>query len=234
MLFRSRDYDPDRDYGVVLAAEGWHPGVIGIVASRVVERIHRPTVLIALDGESGRARGSARSIRPFHLYEGIAACAEHLERFGGHKYAAGLDIHADAVDAFREAFNTRARETLTPEDLVPEVEIDLEVRLADADRAFFDLLQHFGPFGASNPTPILAARGVRLAAAPRIVGERHLRLEMVQDGVRLSAIGFQMAELAETLDRRIEPFDVAFQLQENRWNGRVSLQAKLVDIRLEG
>ncbi|HEX7120018.1 MAG TPA: single-stranded-DNA-specific exonuclease RecJ [Longimicrobiales bacterium] len=226
-----RGYDPERDRAVVLAAEGWHPGVIGIVASRVVERIHRPTVLIALDPAGGPSRGSARSIRNFHLYEALDACGEHLERYGGHKAAAGLDILPARVEAFREAFNAVARERLSPDDLVAEVAVDLEIPLQAADERLYHLLRHFGPFGIGNPTPVFVARGVGVAGYPRVVGDGHLKLELAQDGARLGAIGFRMADRMSELDLARQPLDVAFQLQENRWNGRTELQAKLVDLR---
>lgn len=229
-----RDYDPDRDYGVVLARPGWHPGVIGIVASRVVERIHRPTVLIALEPDTGRARGSARSIRAFHLYEALEACADHLERFGGHKAAAGMEILPDRIDAFREAFNDRARAVLRPDDLVAEVDVDLEIPLHAADDELYRLLRHFGPFGVGNPAPVFVARGVRASGRPRIVGDGHLKLDLVQGNARLPAIGFRMADRVNDLDLSRNPFDVAFQLQENSWQGRVEIQARLVDIRVSG
>ncbi|MBX6363694.1 MAG: single-stranded-DNA-specific exonuclease RecJ [Gemmatimonadetes bacterium] len=222
------DYDAERDYAVVLAREGWHPGVIGIVASRVVERIHRPTVLIAQG--AGHARGSARSIRGFHLYDALRACAEHLERFGGHRYAAGLDIDPARIPAFRRALNERARAVLTAADLIPEVAIDLELRLADATHELHRFLRYLGPFGTGNPAPVFAARAVGLAGRPRVVGKDHLKLRLVQDGAELEAIGFRMADRLAALDAA-RALDVAFQLQENHWNGRVELQARLVDVR---
>ena len=226
-----RSYDPERDHAVVLAAPGWHAGVIGIVASRVVERIHRPTILIAI-AEAGRpARGSARSIPAFHLYEALRACAHYLERYGGHKYAAGLEIRPERIDAFREAFNAHACATLTADDLVAEVEVDVELRLADANAELFRYLRHLGPFGVGNPEPVFAARGVSVAGYPRVVGDGHLKLDLVQDGVRLDAIGFRMAERMREVDVNRGAIDVAFQLQEDRWGNQVSLQARLVDLR---
>lgn len=229
-----RDFDPERDYGVVLAAKGWHPGVIGIVASRVVERIQRPTVLIALEGDGGRSRGSARSIPAFHLYEALHDCAEYLERFGGHKYAAGLEIRPDRLEAFRQAFNERAHSVLRPDDLVAEIGVDLEIPLRQANEELYQLLRHFGPFGVGNPTPVFLSRGVGVAGYPRVVGEGHLKLELVQDGAELGAIGFRMADRLRELDMTRGTFDVAFQLQEDRWNGRMQLQARLVDVRPAG
>ncbi len=224
-------YDPERDYAIVLAAQGWHPGVIGIVASRVVERIHRPTILIAIAQDGGHARGSARSIPAFHLYDALRACGGYLERYGGHKYAAGLEIRPERIDEFREAFNARARAELNAEDLVPEVEVDLDIRLPEANQELYRYLRHFGPFGAGNPAPVFAVRGVSVAGYPRVVGDGHLKLQLAQDGARLGAIGFRMAEWLKHVDVNRGPIDVAFQLHEDRWGDRVSLQARLVDLR---
>lgn len=225
-----RVYDPDRDWGVVLASDGWHPGVIGIVASRVVERIHRPTVLIAL-GADGEGKGSARSISGFHLYDAMRDCAEHLTRFGGHRYAAGCSIQRHRVDGFRSAFNTRARAVLNEEMLVPEVRIDLELGLAEADEELFRMLRHAGPFGMANPTPVFAARGVRVSGYPRVVGQNHLKMTLSAAGATLEAIGFGMGDRLSDPGLARGPLDVAFKLEENHWNGRSRLQAKLVDLR---
>lgn len=223
-------YDPGRDWGVVLAGEGWHPGVIGIVASRVVERIHRPVVMIALDPATGRGRGSARSIPRFDLYAAVHACAPLLERYGGHHQAAGMDVRADRIAAFRAAFNAHARAVLAPEDLQPELKTDLEIRLPEANAELLRLLRHFGPFGLGNPSPVFCARGVRVLGYPREVGEGHIKLRLQQDGCELGGIGFRLADRLRVLDVTRGPVDIAFQLQENHWNGRVELQARLLDI----
>ena len=225
-----RSFDPGRDYGIVLANDGWHPGVIGIVASRVVERIHRPTVLIALNGgEDGK--GSARSIGGFHLYEAIRACGEHLTRFGGHRMAAGCSIRPERVDAFRDAFNTHAHAVLRPEQLIPEVRIDLEVELHHADESLARMLRHAGPFGAGNATPVFAARRVGVVDGPRIVGQNHLKLTIGGNGRTMDAIGFNMGERSQEPWLSGGHLDVAFKLEEHHYNGRASLQAKLVDLR---
>ncbi|MFL5385100.1 MAG: single-stranded-DNA-specific exonuclease RecJ [Longimicrobiaceae bacterium] len=225
-----RWFDPDRHWGVVLAEEGWHPGVIGIVASRVVERIHRPTVLIALAGRED-GKGSARSIPGFHLYEAMRACSGHLTRFGGHRMAAGCSIRPERVDDFREAFDAHAHAVLSPEQLVPEVRIDLEVELRHADDALARMLRHAGPFGPGNPTPVFATRGVYAAAPPRIAAERHLKLTLASHGSSMEAIGFNMAGVGGEPWVLGGPLDVAFRLEENHWNGNTSLQAKIVDLR---
>jgi single-stranded-DNA-specific exonuclease len=225
-------YDPARDYAVVLAAEGWHPGVIGIVASRVVERIHRPVIMIALDAATGRGRGSARSIPAFDLYGAIHNCGRWLERYGGHHQAAGMEIRADRIDSFRTAFNEQARATLAPADLIPECKLDLEVKLADADTRLLKLLRHFGPFGMGNPSPVLVSKRVTVIGYPREVGDGHVKMTLVQDGVRMSAIGFRMIDKLQNIDVTRGPIDVAYQLQENEYNGRVDLQARLIDFRM--
>jgi len=220
-------YDPERDFGVVLWSEGWHPGVIGIVASRVVECVHRPVVLVALEG--GRGRGSARSVPGFHLYEALHACAHHLGRFGGHKQAAGMDIDEAALPAFRDDFNAAARARLTPESLRPRLRPDLELAPSAADLDLAHWLSYLGPHGIGNPGPIFMARGVTLEGA-RTVGERHLKAALASPDARLEAIGFGLAERhpPETLTGA---WDVLFKLERNEWRGRVSAQASLVDLR---
>ncbi len=229
MELLERDFEPARDRGVVLASAGWHPGVIGIVASRVVERIHRPTVLVALG--DGEGKGSARSIPGFHLYEAMRDCAPHLTRFGGHRAAAGCSLRSDRVDAFREAFDARARAALTDEMLVPEIRIDLELGLDEAGDELCRLLRHVAPFGIGNPAPVFAARRVEVAGSPRVVGRSHLKLTLASGRTRLEAIGFGMGERLADAHSARGPLDVAFKLEENTWNGRTTLQARLVDLR---
>jgi single-stranded-DNA-specific exonuclease len=225
-------YDPARDYAVVLSSADWHPGVIGIVASRVVERIHRPVVMIAEDRAAGRGKGSARSIRGFNLYAGVHACADLLERYGGHRHAAGLELRLDRLDAFRAALNDHARAVIRPEDLVPEVSVDLEIELREATTELHGLLRHCGPFGLGNPQPVFVVRGATVDGYPREVGAgQHIKLVLVQGGARLPAIGFRMADRFRTIDVGRSRLDVAFQLQEDEWNGRSQLQARLVDLK---
>ena len=230
-----QDFDPARDYVVVLGGKGWHPGVIGIVASRVVERLHRPTILFALDDEAALARGSARSIPGFDLYDALKKCSGFLERFGGHKYAAGMDIRPDRIDEFRAAFQAVAQERLTPEDLIPEIDYDLELKLSEINDSLVKLLRHFGPFGVGNPSPVFIARDVRLRGELRTVGDGHVKFDVQQqDGGCITAIGFGMAERVRELDLPNTTFEIAFQLQENHWNGRTELQARLLDLRPAG
>lgn len=223
------DYDPDRDFGVVLASEGWHPGVIGIVASRVVERIHRPVVMVALDGEQGR--GSARSIAGFHLYEALAACRSHLGRFGGHRQAAGMDLAKDALPAFRSAFNAEARRRLQGEDLRPLLRADLELPLAEVDLGLIHWLEYLGPHGIGNPRPVFLARGVSLERA-RTVGKGHLKVSLRSAGASLDGIGFGLAVRHPPEGLGSGPYDVLLKLERNEWRGVARPQARVVDLRL--
>jgi len=230
----------DTTYGVVIAEQGWHPGVVGIVASRLVEEVCRPVVLVALDGATGR--GSGRSIPAFDLHGGLTECRDLLLRYGGHRVAAGISIETTRVEAFSDKFNSVARERLTPDDLVPNLRIDLEIDLADATIDLESLLRHFEPFGPGNATPVLVARGVHLDVPPRVVGQGsaggsgdpggHLKLRLAGNaGAPLDAIGWGMASRAAELIPG-SPVDVAFRLERDEWNGEVRLQAHLADIRV--
>ncbi|NIP58898.1 MAG: single-stranded-DNA-specific exonuclease RecJ, partial [Gemmatimonadetes bacterium] len=223
------EFEPERDFGVVLAGDDWHPGVIGIVASRIVDRIHRPTVLVALDGERGR--GSARSVPGFHLARALSSCGEHLERFGGHAQAAGMDVRRERLEGFRRAFRAEARRSLEGEDLRPTLRIDLELPLAEATRRLHDRLRHVGPFGIGNPRPVFLARGVRAAGPAREVGEGHLKLRLAGEGGELEAIGFGLCERVPPGSVGDGPLDAVFQLRENTYRGRSTLQARILDLR---
>jgi len=226
------EFDPAQHYAIVLSSPDWHPGVIGIVASRVVERVHRPVVLIAEDPERGSGRGSARSIPPFHLYNGVHACSSLLDRYGGHRQAAGLELQLERLGDFRRALNEHARTVLTQDDLVPELRIDLEVRLGEADAELHRLLRHLGPFGIGHAQPVFVARNITIVGFPRATGNgQHIKLLLSDGGVQLPAIGFRMAERARGIDFTRTRIDVAFHLHEDRWNGRSQLQARLVDLR---
>jgi single-stranded-DNA-specific exonuclease len=222
-------YDPEKDFGVVLAGEGWHPGVIGIVASRVVERIHRPVVMLALDGD--QARGSARSIPGFHLYDALAECSEHLLRFGGHKQAAGMDVPREAIPAFREAFNAASKARLMSETLRPTLRTDFEIQLDEADLQLVHWLSYLEPHGMGNPGPNFVARGVQLEQA-RVVGAGHLKATLVQGPARVDAIGFGLAARHDPADVEGPRYDVAFKLERNDWRGMSRLQARMVGLRL--
>jgi single-stranded-DNA-specific exonuclease len=221
------EIDLERNYALVLARDGWHPGVIGIVASRIVERTGRPTILVALDGEEGR--GSGRSIPGFDLHGALVECAEYLERFGGHTMAAGLSIRREALPGFREAFNRIARRSLEPEDLIPTQRIDLMVGLGELDLRLEQLLRRLEPCGLGNPAPVFAAAGVRVLD-PRPVGENHLRFVLEDSGARLPIIAFDWGDRVPE-GWTAAPVDVAFRLERDEWQGIPSLKARLVDLR---
>lgn len=220
--------DLDRTFGIVLADERWHAGVIGIVASRVVEETGRPTVLVAL--KDGEGKGSGRSIPAFDLHAALGECKDLLVRYGGHKAAAGVTISQANVDAFARRFADVAASRLSRDDLVPELRVDLEVSIDDVDEQLEALLRHFEPFGVGNPSPVLLARGVRLSAAPRIVGKDGLRLRLRTAKGELEALGWGMAPRLPELhgDPRL---DVAFRLERDEWQGVSRLQARLADFR---
>jgi single-stranded-DNA-specific exonuclease len=223
-------FDPERDFGVVVAGDGWHPGVIGIVASRVVERIHRPTVLVALDGD-GPGRGSARSIAGFHLHEALGRCAHLLERYGGHAQAAGMDVRPERIPELREAFNEEARRRLAGRDLRPVLRGDVELSLEEADLELVRWLEYLGPHGIGNPGPVFLARGVRVEGA-RVVGEDHLKASLRRPGAPpVEAIGFGLAPRHPPAKVSGGDFDVLLRLERNEWRGVTRLQARLVDLR---
>ncbi|HET9725603.1 MAG TPA: single-stranded-DNA-specific exonuclease RecJ [Gemmatimonadales bacterium] len=214
--------DPERDAGFVLAGEGWHPGVVGIVASRLVERYGRPAFLIAFDGDIGK--GSGRSISRFDLHAALLACGDLLERYGGHQMAAGLTIRRDRLEEFRERFATIAREVLGPDDLGPEQRVDLELELHEANRELERMCRHLEPCGSGNASPVFGVRGVRFTGRSR-VGNGHLKGTLDDGATRLSAIGFQWADRVPWLGDGL--VDAAFRLESNDWNGYSTLQARL-------
>ncbi len=222
-------YSPEEDFGIVLDSDAWHPGVVGIVASRVVENVHRPTVLIALEGNRGV--GSARSIPEYHLLDGIRACGHLLERFGGHRLAAGMEIRRDRIPEFRDAFNRAARAALEGKDLRPGLPVDVEVGLEEMSSELLRYLKHLGPHGIGNPAPSFLLRGVSLRRPPRVVGNDHLKLLLREGGVELDAIGFHLASRIPPRSLGPGPMDVVFQLRENEYRGVRRLQAHVRDLR---
>jgi len=220
--------DLDETWGIVLGAEGWHPGVIGIVASRLVEDFARPVMMVAF--EDGMGKGSGRSISAFDLHAGLTACQDLLVRYGGHRAAAGITIQADRLDAFTQRFNGVARERLTPDDLVPRVRVDVEMPLEEVTPDLEALLRHFEPFGVGNPAPVLSSRGVRLATTPRTVGQGGLKLQLARSGGMLEAIGWGMGDLARSLSPHA-PIDVAYRLERDSYGGVSRLVARLSDVR---
>jgi single-stranded-DNA-specific exonuclease len=209
---------------IVLAAEGWHPGVFGIVASRLVELFHRPTVLIAL--ANGTGRGSARSIPHFHLYDALAACGEYLAKFGGHRQAAGLSLDQGILTQFIHRFEEVAAGLLTDDQLQPELAIDAELKAEEVTERLLTDISTLAPFGMGNPEPIFTITAMQVTNR-RVVGGGHLKLSLRSGGRQFDAIGFGMGSRLPTSDR----VDLAFSLSENEWQGERSLQLRLRDIR---
>ena len=221
--------DLDETYGLVIAKQGWHAGVIGIVASRIVEQVSRPVVMVALEGDTGK--GSGRSISAFDLHAGLSACRQHLIRFGGHRAAAGITIASALVPSLQDAFNAVARAQLSADDLVPEQRIDLEVREDEVTDELEKVLQYFEPHGLGNPTPTLAMRAARIDAAPKRIGSTDgVRTAISTDRGSIAAIGWRLGERAKLLDPT-QPVDLAFRLDRDDYRGADRLQLNLVDVR---
>ena len=223
------DHDLSRDMGVVLASDGWHPGVIGIVASRIVEKIQRPVLIIALDGDRGR--GSGRSIPGFNLFEALKKCSEYLIRFGGHEQAAGMDVAREALPALREAFNSAASQQFSMDELRPELLVDLEIGLESIDLQLIHWLKYLGPHGIGNASPVFIIREVAFKQT-KIVGTNHIKTTLIGNGGALEAIGFGLADRhsPETLSHGL--YDIAVELERNEFRGKVSAQARLLEIRV--
>jgi single-stranded-DNA-specific exonuclease len=219
--------DPAATYGIVLAKEGWHPGVIGIVASRIVEQYGRPAVLIAIEGDIGK--GSGRAIHALDLHGALGECSDLLLRYGGHRAAAGITIERERIPEFITRFNDVCRSHLRPEDLIPEIRIDLEIGIDGANRELERLLRHFEPFGMGNPSPVLVARGVRLVAPPKLIGRDGLKLRLSAGSGELEAIGWGFADRLAEFDPSV-PVDIAFRLERDDYWGESRLQARIADI----
>jgi len=221
--------DLDEMFSIVLADDNWHPGVIGIVASRLVEEFGRPAVLIALSGDQGK--GSGRSIPKFDLHGALGKAKDLLLRYGGHRVAAGVTIARDLVPAFAARFNEIAHSQLTPADLVPEIRVDLEVSIDGMDGRLESLFRHFEPFGIGNPTPVLLARNVVIARPPRVVGKDGLKIVLDTGTGSLDAIGWGLAGRAAEFQPGTR-VDVAFRLERDDYRGESYLQARVADIRV--
>ncbi len=216
---------------VVLASETWHPGVIGIVASRVVEHFSRPAILIGFNGQASTGQGSGRSHGRFDLHAALSACAVHLISFGGHQAAAGLKISKDRIDAFRDDFcqYVAANYSTGPRD--SELEIDAEVRLADVTPRAVKELEMLSPFGEDNPRPVFATTRVELAEPPRKMGEgeRHLSLRVRQHNTTLRAVAFARGDWAEPIAQLGRPFSISYAPVLNRFGGHERVELQLID-----
>ncbi len=228
-MIEERRLDSDAVRGIVLASDKWHAGVIGIVASRIVERYCRPTVLIAVENEVGQ--GSARSIPPFHMYDALAACGGHLLQFGGHAMAAGLRVDIERLDAFTKAFTEVANTRLTGADIRPKLRLDAEVSLEQLDLSTVQAMLNLGPFGPGNPTPRLSTGWVELAGEPRCVGKggEHLSATFQEGSVRLRSIGFGKASLEQPL-KETRRCRLAFEPMINDFNNHRTVEMQVLDM----
>jgi single-stranded-DNA-specific exonuclease len=215
----------ESDRILVLARDGWHVGVIGIVASRVLQEFHKPTVVIGID--DGMGKGSCRSVEGFSMVGALRHCAALLERFGGHDMAAGLSVTAGHIDELRRALSEFAARTLKDDDLHQRVRIDAIVRLGDLDAEFFEQLERLEPCGPGNPTPVFAVEGVRLRGAPRVVGKNHLRFTVTDGDTAAQAIWWGRGDF----EFPGGSFDVAFAAELNEYRGIESVQLKVRDVR---
>ncbi|MDB9963853.1 single-stranded-DNA-specific exonuclease RecJ [Vicingaceae bacterium] len=215
----------------VLFKNDWHKGVIGIVASRCIENYYRPTII--LTKSKGMAAGSARSVKGFSVYNAIEECSELLEQFGGHKYAAGMTMPLENVPAFQKKFEEVVASTIDDELLIPEIEIDAVLDLADIETKFYRVLKQFAPFGPLNMKPTFVSKGVYEKGQARIVGDNHLKLEIVahkNNTKGIAGIAFNMGKKMDLL-KNGEPFDVVYHIEENEWQGRTTLQLMVQDIK---
>lgn len=208
----------------------WHKGVVGIVASRLIERWYRPTIV--LTGNEGKVSGSARSVRDFDVHEAIEECSELLIQFGGHKYAAGLTLQPENVEAFVQKFDEAVSKRITPEQLSPVTEVDLEISLSQIDQQFVQTLKQFEPFGPGNMNPVFLTRGLSDRGWAKIVGENHLKCDLLQPenrSVHFPAIGFGLGEFLASMSNGNQ-FSACYTVEENHWNGMVSTQLNLKDL----
>lgn len=224
-------YTSGNNRAIVLGGEGWHAGVIGIVASRIVDRFHRPTIMVALN--NGHGQGSGRSINGFHLSRALEACGSHLEAYGGHEMAAGLKVKSENFEVFREAFLKHANRLLDPAQLIPELHIDCIAGLEHMSAALVHDLKRLGPFGHGNRKPILCCKGLTLAGPPRRVGKTgdHLQLFVKQGRSQMKCIAFGYGEMFDKLHDGMM-LDLAVEPQINEYNGRVSVELTVKDVQL--
>jgi len=225
--------DEDSDSPIIVVdQEGWHLGVVGIVASRILERYHRPTIVLGVD--NGSAKGSARSIRGFDIHAALGACSEYLDQFGGHTMAAGLRLKSDKIPAFRKAICEYTRALITPADLVPVLRIDARATADDLTRNAVESLEALGPFGPGNAKPMIHVEGLSLVEEPRILKERHLKLHLTgQDGTSFHAIGFSMAERAPELRMGTSAMHIVGTPTINHWRGSSRVEFEMKDLRVD-
>lgn len=230
-LIQIQENQEEEKFTSVVYNEHWHKGVIGIVASRLTETYYRPTLVFTKSGD--KLAASARSVKGFDIYNALEGCSDCLEQFGGHMYAAGLTLLEEQYEAFKNQFEKVVSETIDPKLLQPEITVDAKIQMHQITPKLMRILKQFAPFGPCNMTPIFIAEGLKDTGYARGVGEdeKHLKCSVYQPGYNpIGAIGFNLGDKLNVV-KRIKPFDAVFSLDENEWNGTVSLQLKLRDIR---
>ncbi|MFN3138411.1 MAG: single-stranded-DNA-specific exonuclease RecJ [Allomuricauda sp.] len=230
-LVQIQENQEEDKFTSVVYNENWHKGVIGIVASRLTETYYRPTLVFTKSGD--KLAASARSVKGFDIYNALEGCSDCLEQFGGHMYAAGLTLLEEQYEAFKNQFEKVVSETIDPKLLQPEIAVDAKIAMHQITPKLMRILKQFAPFGPGNMTPIFMAEGLKDTGYARGVGEdeKHLKCSVYQPGSNpIGAIGFNLGDKLNVV-KRIKPFDAVFSLDENEWNGTVSLQLKLRDIR---
>ena len=230
-LLQIEENNEQNRFSTVVYQENWHKGVIGIVASRLVEKYYRPTIVFTKSGD--KLAASARSVKDFDVYNALEACAEHLEQFGGHMYAAGMTLKEEHYEKFKAAFETEVKKTIPPDLLIPEISVDLEMNFSDFDEKFMRILKQFEPFGPENMTPVFMSKNVIDSGYAKTLGndEEHLKVFVKQkNSTNFNAIGFGLGAKINLVKNR-NPFEAVYVLEENEWNGTVSLQLQLRDVR---
>jgi single-stranded-DNA-specific exonuclease len=217
------------DGAIILHQEQWHPGVVGIVASRMVEKYYRPAIMLTT--VEGVAKGSARSIAGVNIHQALKTVEDKLLQFGGHKYAAGVSVDLDRIDEFRDAFNSVIKEMLTEDLITPEIHIDTEIDLAELTPKYLRVLKQFAPFGPQNMRPTFLAKQLQVVGLPRIVGKDHLRFKVKKNGVTFDCIGFGLGSLLEKVKEKISGLDIVFSIDESDFTGVALTQLKIKDLK---
>ena len=223
--------DLENNKVVIIGSKGWHPGVVGIVASRIKDEFSRPAIVIAFD-KKGIGKGSARSIPHLDLYEALSYAAKFLEGYGGHPMAAGLTVHEDKFENFKSLFLRNVNKILTNDDLIPAISIDGEMALTDINSRFMRFLEKLGPFGPGNMRPKFVSRNLSISGQPRLMGNgEHIRFIVSQNGRNYPAVGFKLSSHYEDLIRGV-PVDIAYVVEVNQWQGQSNIQLNVRDIQL--
>ena len=230
-LVQIKENDEEEGFTSVVYNASWHKGVIGIVASRLIETYYRPTLVFTKSGN--KLAASARSVKGFDVYNALEGCADYIEQFGGHKYAAGLTLLEEQYHNFKHQFEKVVKETIEPQLLTPEITIDTIITLQDLTPKLMRILKQFAPFGPGNMSPVFMAENIKDTGYAKGVGANaaHLKISVVQqDSYKIDGIGFNMGDKLPMVTSR-KPFNAVFSLDENEWQGTVSLQLKLKDIK---